>query len=118
MKLELTKKQTLIYTLISVLATGSYLLFGHYISIFLDALIIDSKHSNTIVHMAIAFILFMIFDFIYKIYTGRVSTNVVSKYGQMTIGAIHVRSAQESERTMNRLIDHHDKYRPYQAHVV
>ena len=118
MKLELTKKQTLIYTLISVLATGSYLLFGHYISIFLDALIIDSKHSNTIVHMAIAFTLFMIFDFIYKIYTGRVSTNVVSKYGQMIIGDIHVRSAQESERTMNRLFVHLDKYRPYLTQFV
>ncbi|CAD2070629.1 ATP-binding cassette domain-containing protein [Phocicoccus pinnipedialis] len=118
MKLELTKKQTLVYTLISVLATGSYLLFGHYISTFLDALIIEHTTSNTIFYMALAFILFMTFDFFYKNYTGRVSTNVVSNYGQMIIDDIHVRSAQESERTMNRLFVHLDKYRPYLTQFV
>lgn len=118
MKLELNKKQLMIYIFLSGIATSGYILFGHFISQFLENIVVGENHKNTLIFMGSAFVVYIIVDFLYKSYTGKVSTRILMNYGKNIIDDVHVRSVQESERTMNRLFVHLDKFKPYLTQFV
>lgn len=120
MKLNLSLKQAVLYSLTAAISIIFFIAFGHQLSRIMESIVIDTSLNMTqsILYMSVFFILFILTDKFYNLYT-RSSANqsIEQKAGQL-IDRIDVKTQRESEGMINALLVHLEEYRTYETAFV
>ena len=120
MKLNLSLKQAVLYSFTAIISLVFYIAFGHHLSRILESIVIgtDLNITQSLTYMSVFFILFILTDKFYNLYT-RMSANhsIERKAGQL-IDRIDVKTQRESEGMINALHVHLEEYRSYETAFV
>ena len=86
MKLNLSLKQAVLYSVIAIISIVFYIAFGHHLSRIMESIVMDTglNITQSILYMSVFFILFILTDKFYNLYT-RTSANqsIEHKAGQL-----------------------------------
>lgn len=120
LKLNLTIKQAVSYSLIAIISVAFYIAFGHYLSRILDSIVMDTGLNITqnLMFMSLFFILFILTDRLYNLYTRRSANQSIEHKAGQLVDRIDVKTQRESERTINALLVHLEEYRAYETTFV
>lgn len=120
MKIDLPKKYVLLYSLIAIISVFCYVVFGHYLSLILESIVMDESISMTmmITSMSVFFILFILTDKFYGLYTRRLANKRIENTAVNLIDQVNVKTQKESEGMINALLVHLEAYRSYETTFI
>lgn len=120
MKLNLDKKYVVLYGLISTIGVLFYIAFGHYLSLTLEAIVMDESVNMTssLIFIAAFFILFVVTDKLYKLYTTVKGNQSIESIANKLFSKIDVKSRRDSEKMINSVMVHLESYRSFETVFV
>ena len=120
MKINLDKKYVLLYVVIAAVSVSFYIAFGHYLSLILEAIVMGETINFTqrLIYIAVFFILFIITDKLYKLYTTMKGNQRIESIANSLISKIDVKSRRDSETMINSIMVHLESYRSYETVFV
>ncbi|CDZ98976.1 ATP-binding/permease protein CydD [Jeotgalicoccus saudimassiliensis] len=120
MKLNLNLKHAVLYGFIAVISVVFYIAFGHHLSRILESIVMDTgvKLTAPLMYMSAFFVLFILTDKLYSLYTKIVANKSIELKANQLIDRIDVKTQRESESLINALLVHLESYRPYETSFV
>lgn len=120
MKVDLSKKYVLLYSLIAVASVFFYVAFGHFLSRILESIVMDESLGMTMMlsYMSVFFILFILTDKFYGLYTRRLANKRIENTAGDLIDRVNVKTQRESEGMINALLVHLEAYRSYETTFI
>lgn len=120
MKLRFPGKYIFVFSVVSLIVIGCYILFGHYLSTLLSELVVGSGQiqSAWLLWMSVFFLLFIAAKSLYKYWTSKVAHQRIHKMTTNVIGKINDETNKQSESLMNAVFVHIEKYRSYEASFI
>lgn len=120
MKLSISKKHIMLYSLIVAASIICYIAFGHHLSLILESIVMDTdlNMGQSLLYMSAFFLSFIVTDKLYDLYTKRQANQSIEQKAEWLIESIDVKTRRESERMMNALLVHLEDYRPYETTFI
>lgn len=117
LKLNLSLKRAVLYSLIAAISLAFYIAFGHQLSRILESIVMDKglKITEPLIYMSAFFVLFIIIDKFYNLYTRMSANKSIERKADQLIDRIDVKTQRESEGMINALLVHLESYRPYET---
>lgn len=117
LKLNLSLKRAVLYSLIAAISLAFYIAFGHQLSRILESIVMDKglKITEPLIYMSAFFVLFIITDKFYNLYTRMSANKSIERKADQLIDRIDVKTQRESEGMINALLVHLESYRPYET---
>lgn len=120
LKLNLSLKHAVLYSLIAAISLVFYIAFGHQLSRILESIVMakDLSILAPLIYMSAFFVLFIITDKFYNLYTRMSANKSIEGKAHQLIDRIDVKTQRESEGMINALLVHLESYRPYETSFV
>lgn len=120
MKLNLNLKQAFLYSLLAIISVVFYIAFGHHLSLIMESIVIGTglNITQSLAYMSVFFILFILMDKFYNLYTRRSANKSIEHKAGQLIDRIDVKTQRESEGMINALLVHLEEYRTYETAFV
>lgn len=117
LKLNLSLKRAVLYSLIAAISLAFYIAFGHQLSRILESIVMakDLSILSPLIYMSAFFVLFIITDKFYNLYTQMSANKSIERKADQLIDRIDVKTQRESEGMINALLVHLESYRPYET---
>ncbi|WP_342388485.1 ATP-binding cassette domain-containing protein [Salinicoccus bachuensis] len=116
MKLNMPIKYLIFYVFMSALGVLSFIMFGHYLSMVLEDIVIEgaAPAADALVWIALFFILYALLSALYKVVGARVANRRIEALTHRVVSRIDDQTRKHSESMLNAIFVHLEKYRPFE----
>ncbi|MFC3389463.1 ATP-binding cassette domain-containing protein [Salinicoccus sesuvii] len=110
------KKFILLYSVMSAFGVLAFIVFGHYLSVLLDDIVIagEAPAASGLVWIGVFFLLYALLTFAYRIVGAKVANERIENLTRRVVAKIDDQTRKHSESMLNAIFVHLEKYRPFE----